>query len=65
MDRNSARAKKGKIGASKRSFINDEIFKPYTEPRMVDAARAMLSDEAITEEGFLGAQAVLLLNGLL
>ena len=57
--------KKGKETAKKNRFVNDKYFQPYTEPRMIDAAKAMLEDESISEEGFLGAQAVLFLNGLL
>lgn len=49
----------------KRKFVNDKYFGEYTEPNMVAAAEEMLVNEDISEEGFLGAQAVLLLNGLL
>lgn len=49
----------------KSKFVKDKYFKPYTQPNMVDVAQEMLCDENLTEEGFLGAQAVLLLNGLL
>lgn len=51
--------------AKKSKFINDKYFKEYTRPKMVDAAQEMLCDETLSEEGFLGAQAVLLLNGIL
>ncbi len=49
----------------KRKFVTDKHFVPYTKPKMVNAAHEMLCDENISEEAFLGAQGVLLLNGLL
>jgi hypothetical protein len=50
---------------NKSKFINDKVFNEYTQPKMLDAAQEMLCNEEISEEGFLGAQAVLLLNGVL
>jgi hypothetical protein len=52
--------------ASMRSkFIDDKVFKAYQKPKMVDVAQEMLQKEDLSEEGFLGAQAVLLINGIL
>ncbi len=51
--------------ASKSKFINDKHFNGYTQPKMVEVAQEILSHENISEEAFLGAQGVLLLNGIL
>jgi hypothetical protein len=37
----------------------------FCKPEMVLSAQAMLSEQNVSEEAFLGAQCVLLLNGLL
>ena len=54
-----------KPSLKKRKFINDRYFGEYTQPKIVDAAQEMLCNETLSEEGFLGAQAVLLINGIL
>lgn len=51
--------------SSKRKFTSDAVLAPYTQQAMVDAAESMLTLEGLSEEGFLGAQAVLMLNGIL
>jgi len=51
--------------SSKRKFTSDSVLSPYTQQAMVDAAESMLTLEGLSEEGFLGAQAVLMLNGIL
>lgn len=51
--------------STRRKFINADHFQVYTQPKMLDAAQEMLTDECLSEEGFLGAQAVLMLNGIL
>ncbi len=49
----------------KRKFVDDKYFQPYTQPKMIEAAKELLCREDISEEAFLGAQAVLMLNGLI
>lgn len=51
--------------SSKRKFASDQVLSAYTQQAMVDAAESMLTLEGLSEEGFLGAQAVLMLNGIL
>ncbi len=51
--------------SGKRKFVNDKYLCGYQKPKMVDTAQKMLCDENLSEEGFLGAQAVLLINGIL
>jgi hypothetical protein len=48
-----------------KQFVNDRCFEPYSKPKMIHAAQEMLCSTNLSEEGFLGAQAVLLLNGIL
>lgn len=50
---------------NKRKFATDNVLSPFTQPAMVEAAESMLTLEGLSEEGFLGAQAVLMLNGIL
>lgn len=49
----------------KHTFLNDKTLTAYQQPKFVNAAQEMLCEENLSEEGFLGAQAVLLLNGIL
>jgi hypothetical protein len=46
-------------------FTQAGVFDIYQSPKLVMAAEAILDQDDQTEEAFLGAQAVLLLNGLL
>ncbi len=54
-----------KKSAKKSKFINDKHFKGYQKPKMVEAAQDLLCKEEISEEAFLGAQAILLLNDMI
>ncbi len=49
----------------KSRFVNDASFHAFTQPTMIRQAQDLLTREDQTEEGFLGAQAILLINGLL
>lgn len=47
-------------------FLDNERFlSSYTQPRMVNAAQELMTQQDLSEEGFLGIQGVLLLNGIL
>lgn len=48
-------------------FVDARHFKTFCSQSMVDSAQAILCDESLSdsEEAFLGAQAILLMNGLL
>ena len=46
-------------------FSKDKVFDLYQSPKLVLAANAILGQPDQSEEAFLGAQAVLLLNGLI
>lgn len=46
-------------------FMGVKEFTPYIKPKMVHVAHQMLRRENLSEENFLGAQAVLILNGVL
>lgn len=50
---------------SRRKFTQGCDFDMYTRPKMIAAAQEALLNENISEEGFLGAQAVLIMNGIL
>jgi hypothetical protein len=58
-----------KFASTKKCLVNAlekiNVFSTYQKPQMVAQAKEMLCNENISEEGFLGAQAVLLLNGML
>ena len=46
-------------------FHRDNAFDLYHSPKLILAASSILDQDDQTEEAFLGAQAVLLLNGLI
>jgi hypothetical protein len=46
-------------------MLDRQLLARYTTSGMLYAAQELLNNEGLSEEGFLGAQAILLLNGLL
>jgi hypothetical protein len=44
---------------------NQNTLEHFCKPEMIVSAQAMLCEQEMSEEAFLGAQCVLLLNGLL
>jgi hypothetical protein len=46
-------------------FTQAGVFDIYQSPKLVMAAEAILDQDDQSEEAFLGAQGVLLLNGLI
>jgi hypothetical protein len=46
-------------------FEQDTVMNRFCDAHYVDLARTILSRDDQSEEAFLGAQAILLLNGLL
>ena len=46
-------------------YKDDHFSKRFATDDMINAAKDILNEAEQTEEAFLGAQAVLLLNGLL
>lgn len=63
-------AKQPKSNGFRSAFVkpaqtNSELNTKYCTDQALHAAQQVLSSENITEEEFLGAQGVLLLNGLI
>lgn len=49
----------------KSKFITSSAFSTYSAPKLIEAAEDVLTRSEQSEEAFLGAQAVLLINGLI
>lgn len=61
-----------KSGNKKRAFVDqlsssheDILAKRYVKPNLLNTAQELLREDELTEEAFLGAQGVLLINGML